>query len=88
MRDHWAFTSAQARAAGYSAARIQRLLRRGEWVPLRRGVYVEASTMAAVAGNDERSHALAVAGSRRWPRVPYRHPMAPWCRLEATQIGR
>lgn len=57
-----AFTSAQARAAGYSDARIRRMLRRGEWVPLRRGVYVDASTLAGVAGDDEREHALAVAG--------------------------
>lgn len=58
-----AFTPAQARAAGYSGACIRQLLRRGEWVRLRRGVYVAASTLAAVAGDDERHHALAVAGA-------------------------
>lgn len=67
MADHGvaegAFTPAQARAAGYSDARIRQMLRRGEWVPLRRGVYVDASTLAAVAGDDEREHALAVAGA-------------------------
>ncbi len=57
------FTRAHARATGYSDAHIRRLLRGGEWVPLRRGVYVAASTLAAAAGDDEREHALAAASA-------------------------
>jgi hypothetical protein len=48
-----------ARAAGYPDAEIRRLLRGGAWVVLRRGVYVEASVLAAAG---ERRHAVHVAG--------------------------
>lgn len=56
------FTAAQARAAGYSTADVRRSLRNGTWRTLRRGVYVEASHLAAVAGCAQRRHALEVAG--------------------------
>jgi hypothetical protein len=55
------FTRAQAIAAGFTAAEIRRSLRRGEWVALRRGVYVEQRLLAQVAGDGERRHAIAVA---------------------------
>lgn len=55
------FTAAQARAAGCSRATIRYALRTGRWVPLRRGVYVEASHLAAVAESAAKLHALDVA---------------------------
>lgn len=55
------FTAAQARAAGCSRASMRRALRNGEWVTLRRGVYVEASRLAVVAGCAEKRHALDIA---------------------------
>lgn len=55
------FTPAQARAAGCSKAAIRHALRNGTWVALRRGAYVEASHLAAVAESAERRHALEVA---------------------------
>lgn len=58
------FTAAQARAAGCGKAAIRRALRSGEWVTLRRGVYVEASQLAAVTGCPEKRHALDVAALR------------------------
>lgn len=57
------FTRAHACAVGYSHADIRRLLRRGVWVPLRRGIYATASAIASSAGDDEREHALAVSGA-------------------------
>ncbi|WP_051399891.1 type IV toxin-antitoxin system AbiEi family antitoxin domain-containing protein [Haloechinothrix halophila] len=58
------FTAAQVRAAGCDKAAIRRALRTGMWVALRRGVYVEASRLTAVAGCAERRHALDVAAVR------------------------
>jgi hypothetical protein len=55
------FTAAQAIKAGFATAEMRRLLRRGEWVTLRRGVYAEQPLLAEVATDDERRHALAVA---------------------------
>jgi len=55
------FTRAQAVRASISSAEIRRLLRRGEWVVLRRGVYVEASLLGSVTADAERRHALEVA---------------------------
>lgn len=55
------FTRTQARAAGFSGAKIRRLLRSGAWVTLRRGVYVEASVLAAADDDRRRRHALEVA---------------------------
>jgi hypothetical protein len=55
------FTRRQAVAAGFSIDEIRRLLRRGEWVVLRRGVYVEARLLEAVGQDAERRHALEVA---------------------------
>lgn len=56
------FTPAMAREAGFSGAEMRRLLRGGDWVVLRRGVYVEASVVAEAAANEQRQHALEVAG--------------------------
>ncbi|MPY77042.1 MAG: hypothetical protein GEV04_00830 [Actinophytocola sp.] len=58
------FTAAQVRAAGFDKAAIRRALRRGSWVCLRRGVYVETSLLDDVAGCAERRHALDVAALR------------------------
>lgn len=63
MHEHRAFTPAQARAAGYSRADIRRALRNGAWVPIRRGVYVTASALAAAAGDDAREHALTMSAA-------------------------
>lgn len=56
------FTAAQARDAGYRTADVRRSLRSGSWVPLRRGVYVDAAHLSAVANCAQRRHALEVAG--------------------------
>lgn len=56
------FTLAMARAAEVSDAERRRSLRRGEWLVLRRGVYVEAA-LVAEADLGQR-HALQVAGLR------------------------
>jgi very-short-patch-repair endonuclease len=53
------FTTAQARAAGYSKADIRRLLRNGRWVALREGAYVRRAELEAA--DDRRAHALRVA---------------------------
>lgn len=55
------FTRAQAIAAGYSAARIRRLLADGTWVVVRHGVYLLASVLTAAADDPERRHALEVS---------------------------
>lgn len=56
------FTSTMARQAGFLGTEMRRLLRGGAWVVLRRGVYVEASVVAEAAVNQQRQHALEVAG--------------------------
>ncbi|WP_051399914.1 CarB family protein [Haloechinothrix halophila] len=55
------FTRAQALAAGHSPTRIRRLLTDATWVAVRHGVYVPASTLAAVANDPQRKHALEVS---------------------------
>lgn len=55
------FTRAQALGAGFSLAEVRRLLARGVWVSVRRGVYVEASVRAAAVADERRAHALDVA---------------------------
>jgi len=47
------FTCAQAKLCGYAEAEIQRLVRRGAWVRVRRGAYIER-TAWATADADER----------------------------------
>jgi hypothetical protein len=39
---------AEALAAGFTAAEIERRRRTGEWVPIRRGAYVERRTWEAM----------------------------------------
>lgn len=56
------FTRAQSIEAGHEPAAIRRLLRRGEWVQLRRGVYVLAWVLAEAGDDPQRRHALDVAG--------------------------
>ncbi|MDQ3324628.1 MAG: type IV toxin-antitoxin system AbiEi family antitoxin domain-containing protein, partial [Actinomycetota bacterium] len=47
------FTCAQAKLCGYAEAEIQRLVRRGAWVRVRRGAYIER-TAWVTADADER----------------------------------
>lgn len=56
------FSNAQAYAAGYSHADVRRLVRRGEWAPLRRGVYIPAHVLDEAAHDPPRRHAIDVAG--------------------------
>jgi hypothetical protein len=44
---HGLFTTAQALAAGYDPKEIRRELNRGEWVRIRRGIYIEAAATSA-----------------------------------------
>lgn len=55
------FTRADALAAGFSAGVIRARIRDGDWVSLRRGVYIERSVLAEVANASDRQHALDVA---------------------------
>jgi putative AbiEi antitoxin of type IV toxin-antitoxin system len=63
LREHTGgpFTRRQAVAAGYSPAEIRRLLFRGQWVVLLRGIYVEAELLAVIGQALQRRHALDVA---------------------------
>ncbi len=58
------FTRAQALAAGMSAPEIRRMLARGAFVSLRRGVYVEEAVRARASQDDRRAHALEIAALR------------------------
>jgi len=58
-----AFTAAQARTAGYSAAEIDRLRRGGAWVSLRRGIYAERKVVDATSGDDRARHRLDTAAA-------------------------
>lgn len=55
------FNAAQAWQDGLSRAEIRRRVRCGEWVVLRRGVYVERAVLARASTDGER-HALELAG--------------------------
>ncbi|HET9188420.1 MAG TPA: type IV toxin-antitoxin system AbiEi family antitoxin domain-containing protein [Acidothermaceae bacterium] len=55
-----AFKAEQALAAGYARNEIARLQRSGEWVRLRRGVYVER---AALPGDNVGRHVLTLRGA-------------------------
>lgn len=59
------FARADAMAAGFSPGAIRARIRNGDWVPLRRGVYVERAVLAAVADAPDRRHALDVAAVLR-----------------------
>lgn len=63
-------TRHQARQAGYAPDEIDFLVRRGEWVSLRRGAYAERDRVATMS-NEQRHLALlhAVARSLRTPAV-------------------
>lgn len=56
------FTAADAHADGLSDDDLDRLVRKHQIVQLRRGVYVSARELAAVADDDERLHAVYVRG--------------------------
>lgn len=55
------FTTAQAWAAGFTRADVRRNVRRGDWVVLRRGVYVTAQVLARAEGDAARRQALDAA---------------------------
>lgn len=55
------FTAAQAWAAGFTHADIRRNVRRGDWVVLRRGVYVTAPVLARAEDDAARRQALDAA---------------------------
>lgn len=55
------FTTAQARAAGYSENEIRARLRSGSWTRLRHGVYLAAAGLDGVDDDPARLHALEVS---------------------------
>lgn len=65
MWDAGPFTAAQAWEAGFTRSDIRRLVRRGEWVAVRRGVFVTAAALASVSEDRERRHVLEVAALLR-----------------------
>lgn len=62
-----AFTRAQAEAVGYSKAEIHHLVRSGQWIALRRGVYVERDYLDACESDSAeapyRRHRVAAAAT-------------------------
>jgi predicted transcriptional regulator of viral defense system len=56
-------TTAQWAARGVSAERLRQLVRTGELVALRRGVYARAESLASSAGDPARLHAFQVAAA-------------------------
>jgi predicted transcriptional regulator of viral defense system len=56
-------TTAQWAARGVSAERLRQLVRTGDLVPLRRGVYATADSLASSADDPARMHALRVAAA-------------------------
>ena len=56
-------TTAQWAARGVSAERLRQLVRTGDLVPLRRGVYARADSLASSADDPARVHALRVAAA-------------------------
>ena len=55
------FTAADARRAGYEHTEIRRLRAAGEWVRLRRGVYVAAAELASLEERGRRHHVDCLA---------------------------
>lgn len=60
-RQHGVVTSRDLRRAGFGDGEVRTLVARGEWVRLRRGAYVSASTLAAASTADARHRIDAVA---------------------------
>jgi Protein of unknown function (DUF559) len=56
-------TTAQWAARGVPEGRLRQLVRTGEFVALRRGVYARAESLAASAGDPARMHAFRVAAA-------------------------
>src|SRR5690242_5327116 len=56
-------TTAEFAAAGVSPGQIHRLVRRGAWLRLARGVFAPAELVAAEAGNPAGEHAVRVAAA-------------------------
>ncbi len=56
-------TTARLRAAGLSPAQIRHLVRRGSLLPVRRGVYAHADTVASAAGERGGEELLCVAAA-------------------------
>jgi hypothetical protein len=72
------FTAADARSAGYEHHEIRRLLTSGEWVRLRRGVYITADELAALeqGGRRHRVDCLAVLLELQRPTAAISHGSA------------
>lgn len=58
------FTAEQAWAAGFTRSDVRRFVRCGQWILLRRGVYITASALACADGDATRRLALDVAALR------------------------
>jgi very-short-patch-repair endonuclease len=58
------FTAAQAWAAGFTRSDVRRFVRCGQWILLRRGVYITASGLARADGDANRRLALDVSALR------------------------
>jgi len=63
-------TTAQWAARGVSAERLRQLVRTGDLVRLRRGVYARADSLASSADDPARRHALRVAAALLSSRAP------------------
>lgn len=86
-------TCAQARRCGYAEAEIQRLVRNGAWVRVRRGAYVERVIWAAADANERhlltaRAVLLAVADSSvaSHDTAAVAHGLPDWG-LDLTQVS-
>jgi hypothetical protein len=62
--------TAQCAARGVSAERLRQLVRTGDLVRLRRGVYARADSLASSADDPARRHALRAAAALLPSRAP------------------
>jgi hypothetical protein len=58
---HGLFTRRDLAAAGISDNQLKRRLRRGEWVRVRRGVYIDATRLGEAEADDARRHRVEAA---------------------------
>lgn len=63
FRQGGVFTAADARTAGYSPAQARTLIANGDWVRMRRNVFVERPVMAACSHSPQARHALRTAAA-------------------------
>jgi hypothetical protein len=57
------FTSADALAAGYRPDQVRRLVARGQWVRLRRGIYADRLLLDFCSGDPTRRHAVDLSAA-------------------------